>query len=235
MTKIRILTVEDEPDVLELLRYNLEQADYEVIPAITGLEAVEKAASENPDIILLDLMLPVIDGFEVCRVLRSRPETKNTRIIMLTARSQESDIVKGLELGADDYITKPFSPKILLARISTVLRRTSRSEAQDDSSCSDFISSGRIVVDILRHKVKSDGETVDLTSSEFKLLKFLMTHPGWVFTRYQIVDAVHGEDYPVTDRSVDVMIVGLRKKLGAEGAAIETVRGVGYRFRESFS
>ncbi|AQQ70162.1 Phosphate regulon transcriptional regulatory protein PhoB [Limihaloglobus sulfuriphilus] len=235
MTKIRILTVEDEPDVLELLSYNLEQADYEVIPAVNGLEAIEKAVSELPDLILLDLMLPVLDGFEVCKVVRARPETKDTRIIMLTARSQEEDIVKGLELGADDYITKPFSPKVLLARISSVLRRSSRDKPQVQTQNENLLTSGRIAIDTLRHKVTSCGETVELTSSEFKLLKFLMTHPGWVFTRYQIVDAVHGEDYPVTDRSVDVMIVGLRKKLGDEGEAIETVRGVGYRFRESLS
>lgn len=228
MAQEKVLIVEDEEDVLELVRYNLEKNDYRADTALDGRIALEKARQANPDLILLDLMLPKVDGLQVCRSLKNDPTTSNIPIVMLTAKGTEADIVTGLEMGADDYITKPFSPRVLLARIKAVLRRLSEPAPSDDK----VIRIHELEIDPGRHRVFIDGEEVDLTTTEFKLLKFLAVRPGWVFTRYQIVDAIHGADYPVTDRSVDVQIVGLRKKLGDAGAYIETVRGVGYRFKE---
>ncbi|MBI9018658.1 MAG: response regulator transcription factor [Phycisphaerae bacterium] len=228
MATKKILIIEDEEDVQELLRYNLCREGFECEIAGDGDLGVAKALSISPDLILLDLMLPEIDGLEVCRKLRNNGQTDTVPIIMVTAKSDESDIVAGLELGADDYITKPFSPKVLVARVRAVLRRKKKEKAKQD----EIIRIHGIEIDPGRHKVKIAGETVNLTSSEFSLLRFLASRPGWVFTRYQIVDAIHGNDYPVTDRSIDVQIVGLRKKMGDTGSCIETVRGIGYRFKE---
>jgi two-component system phosphate regulon response regulator PhoB len=229
MPKERILIVEDEEDILELIKYNLVKEGYKVTPATTGEDAIKLAESEPPDLILLDLMLPGADGFEVCRRLGNNPKTRQIPIVMLTAKGEEADIVTGLELGADDYITKPFSPKVLIARIRAVLRRV-RMEPVDEESP---LKIHEIVIHPGRHEVLIDNKRVDLSSTEFRLLHLLANRPGWVFTRYQIVDALHGEDYPVTDRSVDVQVVGLRRKLGGKAAKyIETVRGVGYRFKE---
>jgi len=228
MSSEHVLAVDDEESILELLDYNLTREGYRVTCVQTGEEAVEAARSQAPDLILLDLMLPGLDGLEVCRVLKKAAPTSAIPIIMLTAKGEESDIVKGLELGADDYVTKPFSPKVLMARIKTVLRR--KSKAPVDASAPLRIHD--VVIHPGRHEVLVGGEPVQLTLTEFKTLHFLAGRPGWVFTRYQIVDSVHGTDYPVTDRSVDVQIVGLRKKLGDAGRYIETVRGVGYRFKE---
>jgi two-component system phosphate regulon response regulator PhoB len=179
-------------------------------------------------LILLDLMLPKMDGLEVCRLLKNDPRTAGVSIVMLTAKGEETDVVTGLEVGADDYITKPFSPKVVIARVRNVLRRKTR-EAVDEST---VIKVKDMVIHPGRHEVVIKGKPVDLTFTEFRVLQFLARRPGWVFTRQQIVDAVRGEDYPVTDRSVDVQIVGLRKKLGTCGKYVETVRGVGYRFGE---
>ncbi len=228
MTKERILIVEDEEDILELVRYNLAREGYDVIEASSGEEGLSKARSKKPDLVLLDLMLPELDGLEVCKRLRQDDEMVNMPIVMLTAKGEESDIVAGLELGADDYITKPFSPKVLIARVRAVLRRGSAVPASEDQT----LSIHNVVINPGRHEVLVDGEPVSLTYTEFKVLHYLARRPGWVFTRYQIVDAVRGEHYPVTERSVDVQIVGLRKKLGDAGEYVETVRGVGYRFRE---
>ena len=228
MTKIHILAVDDEEDILELIRYNLEKDGYRVTTAISGEEALEAAKSQQPDLILLDLMLPGVDGFEVCKILKNDSETSRIPIVMLTAKGEESDIVAGLELGAEDYITKPFSPRILIARIRAVLRRKKR--AATDAASSLHIHN--LAIHPARFEVLIDGEPVDLTATEFNILFFLVRHPGWVFTRSQIIDAVKGTDYPVTDRAVDVQIVGLRKKLKSAGKYIETVRGVGYRFKE---
>lgn len=174
-------------------------------------------------------MLPGADGFEICRRLGNNPETQQIPIVMLTAKGEEADIVTGLELGADDYITKPFSPKVLIARIRAILRRIRMEPIEEEAP----LTIHDLVIHPGRHEVLVNKKRADLTSTEFRLLYFLASRPGWVFTRYQIVDALHGEDYPVTDRSVDVQIVGLRKKLGDKAAKyIETVRGVGYRFRE---
>jgi len=228
MGRERILIIEDETDIQELIRYNLEKEGYRITSTLTGEEGISQIEAIFPDLILLDLMLPGIDGFEVCRRLKSDDETKKIPIIMITAKGEESDIVSGLELGADDYITKPFKPRILIARIRSVLRRTKKNFNEDTSA----ISFHNIKIDTSKFKVTVDNEPIELTATEFYILKLLICRPGWVFTRGQIIDAVKGTDYPVTDRSVDVQITGLRKKLESAGQYIETVRGIGYRFKE---
>jgi two-component system phosphate regulon response regulator PhoB len=229
MSKDKILVVDDEEDILELVRYNLVREGYSVTCAASGEAALKTAASDPVDLIILDLMLPGIDGLEVARRLKQHPGTKDTPIVMLTAKGEEADIVTGLELGADDYVTKPFSPRILIARMKAVIRRR-RGIAEPESA---VLTIQELSIHTGRRHVVAAGKSVDLTFTEFQVLHFLARRPGWVFTRSQIVDAVRGDDYPVTDRSVDVQIVGLRKKLGSLGKYIETVRGVGYRFMES--
>ncbi|MDY6838952.1 MAG: response regulator [Thermodesulfobacteriota bacterium] len=228
MAKEKILVVDDEEDIIELLRFNLSREGYQVSSAKSGEEALTLVRSEMPSLLLLDLMLPGIDGLEVTRRLKSNPNTMNVPIVMLTAKGEEPDIVAGLELGADDYVTKPFSPRILVARVRAVLRRKVVDLPKETSS----FQIHDLVIHPGRHEVLVDGKPIELTFTEFAILDHLARRPGWVFTRYQIVDAVRGTDYPVTDRSVDVQIVGLRKKLGPAGKYIETVRGVGYRFKE---
>lgn len=228
MAKERILVVEDEEDILELVRFNLSREGYHVMGAASGEEAWKLASSELPDLIVLDLMLPGIDGLEFTKIIKNDPKTKDIPIIMLTAKGEESDIITGLELGADDYITKPFSPRILVARARAVLRRKIKEPAEESS----VLKIHDLVIHPGRHEVHVGGEPVELTFTEFGILSYLARRPGWVFTRSQIVDAVRGDDYFVTDRAVDVQIVGLRKKLGSAGKYIETVRGVGYRFKE---
>jgi two-component system phosphate regulon response regulator PhoB len=228
MADSKILIVEDEEDVLELIRFNLTRDGYETESALNGRQAVTRSREFMPDLILLDLMLPELDGVEVCKILKRDNATSPIPIIMLTAKGEESDIVAGLEVGADDYITKPFSPKVLLARIKTVLRRNSKAQSESSKK----ISRGPLTIDTERHEVLLDGKLVNLTLTEFKVLHFLARKPGRVFTRYQIVDATKGDDYVVTDRAVDVQVVGLRKKLGQAGKLIETVRGVGYKFKD---
>ncbi len=228
MAKEKILVVDDEKDILELLSFNLSREGYLVTCAESGEKALSLAQSENPDLMVLDLMLPGIDGLEATRILKSDTGTMDIPIVMLTAKGEESDIVTGLELGADDYITKPFSTRVLLARVRAVLRRKVKEYPKDDAA----IRIHDLVIHPGRHEVLVNGKAVQLTFTEFGVLHFLARRPGWVFTRNQIVDAVRGDDYFVSDRSVDVQIVGLRKKLGPAGAYIETVRGIGYRFRE---
>jgi two-component system, OmpR family, alkaline phosphatase synthesis response regulator PhoP len=229
MKKEKILVVDDEEDILELVRYNLVREGYAVVCTVSGEAALTIAGSDAVDLIVLDLMLPGIDGLEVARRLKARPANRDTPIIMLTAKGEEADIVTGLELGADDYVTKPFSPRILIARIKAVIRRRSGLvEAERD-----VLNIRELSIHVGRRRVTAADEALDLTYTEFQVLYFLARRPGWVFTRSQIVDAVRGDDYPVTDRSVDVQIVGLRKKLGPLGKYIETVRGVGYRFVEN--
>jgi two-component system phosphate regulon response regulator PhoB len=229
MSKERILVVDDEEDILELVRYNLAKEGYHVTGAVTGEEALKKAGAEAFDLIVLDLMLPGIDGLEVAKKLKSNRATEQVPIVMLSAKGEEADIVTGLELGADDYITKPFSPKVLIARVRTALRRKYITPDDHDA----LVHIHNLEIHPGRRSVLANGNPVDLTFTEFQVLNILARRPGWVFTRGQIVDAVRGDDYPVTDRSVDVQIVGLRKKLGSCGKYIETVRGVGYRFREN--
>ena len=229
MPKRHILVVDDEEDLLELVSYNLRREGYEVDCVTTGETALRAARSRQIDLILLDLMLPGADGLEVCRALRSDPQTRDVSIVMLTAKGDEADVVAGIELGADDYITKPFSPRVLLARIRAVLRRRSRSAAIDDNAA---VHVHELSIDPIRHEVTLAGRRLDLTITEFRILSWLARHPGRVFTRPQIIDAVRGDDYPVTERSVDVQIVALRRKLEDHGDYIETIRGVGYRFKE---
>jgi len=228
MAKKHILVVDDEEDILELVRYNLEREGFHVLCAASGEEALRIAAETSLDIIILDLMLSGIDGLEVARRLKKNSRTQSIPIVMLTAKGEESDIVTGLELGADDYITKPFSPRVLTARIRAVVRRLEK----DRNAPERTITLPHLTIDLARRAAAVDGRRVELTFTEFEVLSFLAKRPGWVFTRTQIVDAVRGDHYPVTDRSVDVQIVGLRRKLDPYGHCIETVRGVGYRFAE---
>jgi len=230
-TDTMILLVEDEQDLMELLRYNLSREGFQVETAMTGEDGLKKVREmgSNVDLVLLDLMLPGIDGLEVCRTLKSREFTQAIPVIMLTAKGEEADIVKGLEVGADDYITKPFSPRVLMARITAVLRRADREQSRGPSN---VVEVGQVAIDMERHEVTAKGESVVLTATEFKLLSLLASKAGRVFTRQQIIESIHEGYAAVTDRSVDVQVVSLRRKLGEVGRNIETVRGVGYRFRD---
>jgi len=228
MAKEHIIIVEDEEDILELLRYHLTREGYSVTTAANGEQALKIIAQKMPALVLLDLMLPGLNGLEICRSLKKDPQTAAIPIIMVTAKNEESDVILGLELGADDYIMKPFSMKVLVARVHAVLRRRKQSVVDADA----VIRIHDLVINPGRHEVLIKGKPVEMTFSELRILHFLARRPGWVMTREQIVDAVRGEDYAVTDRAVDVQIVGLRKKLGPRAEYIETVRGVGYRFKE---
>jgi two-component system, OmpR family, alkaline phosphatase synthesis response regulator PhoP len=223
----KILIVDDEEDILELLSVNLNREGYEVLRAENGEEAVSIASAQKPDLVILDLMLPGVDGLTVCKMIKGSSLTRHIPIIMLTARGQEADIVKGLEHGADDYVTKPFSPKVLVARVKTVLRR--RGQAEESKA---VLKIHDLVIDTEKHQVFVKNQAIELTHTEFGILQALARRPGRVFSRYQIVDAIHGTEHVVSDRAVDVQIVALRKKLGKAGDYIETVRGVGYRFKE---
>ncbi len=228
MAKETILVVDDEEDILELVRFHLAREGYTVLSAETGEQAWRMAREQHIDLALVDLMLPGIDGLELTRRFKNDAKTSNVPVVMLTAKGEEVDIVTGLELGADDYVTKPFSPRVLLARLRAVFRR----HAAPVPTGREVVRISGLTIDMDRRRLTIDDQVADLTFTEFQVLAFLAARPGWVFTRFQIVDAVHGDDYPVTDRSVDVQIVGLRKKLGASGHLIETVRGVGYRFKD---
>ena len=227
MAKEKILVVDDEEDILELVRFNLSREGHEVLCAETGEKALEILKTEPVDLMVLDLMLPGMDGFSVVKRVKNDLRIRHVPIVMLTAKSSETDVVTGLQLGAEDYVTKPFSPRVLVARVRKVLRRISRIPAES----TDLIRRGELVIDLGKHEVMLDGLPVNLTYTEFEVLTLLAGRPGWAFSRSQIVDSVRGYNYSVTDRSVDVQIVGLRRKLGAYGRFIETVRGVGYRFR----
>jgi len=229
MSKGRILVVEDEEDILELIRFNLSRDGYDVDGVAHGEDALRAVRKELPDLMILDLMLPGLDGLEVCRRLRQEPATRHLPIIMLTARGEEPDVVAGLEVGADDYVTKPFSPRVLLARVKSILRRSSPEPEPDEEKA---LRMGGLTIHSGRREVLLGSESLALTATEFNLLLLLTKRPGWVFTRQQIIDAVRGDDYHITDRAVDVQVAGLRKKLGASGSHIQTVRGVGYRFAE---
>ena len=224
-SKKQILIIEDEPDIQELLSFNLDNNGYKVYTASNGEKGLEVARKEHPDLILLDLMLPGIHGLDVCRIIKSDQETSGISIIMLTALGQEEDIIKGLETGADDYVTKPFSLQVLEARIKSVLRRVPENVENTKT-----IKIHDIQIKPRTREVNINGDVPELTFTEFQILHLLASHPGWVFTRYQIIDKIRGDNYPVTDRSVDFQIVGLRKKMGDKGNLIQTVRGVGYRF-----
>lgn len=226
MTDKKILVVEDEKDIRDLLKFNLEQKGFSVDTAGTGEEALVLVQKNKPDLIVLDIMLPGIDGLEVCRTL----SVNEIPIIMVTAKSEDSDIILGLEMGADDYVTKPFSPRVLVARVQAALRRKQKQQAADTQKA--VLEHQGVEIDTRKFHVRVDGEAVELTVTEYSILEFFIKNPGWVFSRGQIIQAVKGSDYPVTERSVDVQILGLRKKLGKKSDIIETVRGIGYRMTE---
>ena len=227
--KNRILIIEDERDIGELLEYNLQKEGYDTILANNGESGLQIAKKEKPNLLILDLMLPGIDGLDVCRLIKSDSDIKDISIVMLTALGQEEDIVKGLESGADDYITKPFSFKVLIARIQSVLRRGQVEELNDEQG----VNIMGVKIALRTREVSVNDSIIELTPTEYQVLYLLASHPGWVFTRYQIIDKIRGDNYPVTDRSIDFQIVGLRKKMGDLGHLVQTIRGVGYRFKSN--
>jgi len=234
MVKRSVLVVEDEEDIRELVSYTLLKEGYQVASVASGEEALSIAEAQPPDLILLDLMLPGVDGLTVCRRLRSTPQTASVRIVMLTAKGEEADVVAGLNTGANDYITKPFSRNVLIARVRAALRNAGlrTAAAPEPEEPEGVIKIHSLVIHPGKHLVLVDEKPIELSATEFRVLHALARKPGWVFTRQQILDAVHGDIYAITDRAVDVQVVGLRRKLGPAGKYIETVRGVGYRFKE---
>jgi two-component system, OmpR family, alkaline phosphatase synthesis response regulator PhoP len=230
MTKGVILVVDDEKDLIDLVRYNLEKEGYQIISAGDGESGIALAIRQKPDLIIADLMLPGMDGLEACRQLREKDATTRIPIIILTAKTSESDRVVGLEIGADDYITKPFSPRELVARVRALLRRSSGFKSQ-----ATIVRRGDLVVDSAGYSVSCGNRKVDLTATEFRLLQFLISNPGFVYSRSALIDGALGRDITVLDRTIDVHVMSLRKKLGKCGLWVETVRGFGYKFREEDS
>ncbi|MDQ1271672.1 MAG: two-component system, OmpR family, alkaline phosphatase synthesis response regulator PhoP [Planctomycetota bacterium] len=228
MSKEKILVVDDEQDLVKLIRYHLEKDGYKVITAYNGDDALFLTRKERPELIILDLMLPGIDGLEVCRKLKADQELAHPAIIMLTAKGEEADITMGLKLGADDYMTKPFSPKELVARVQAVLRRTQGVSTTKDSIEID----GLLTIDLYKHEVTIQDKAIPLTLTEFRLLHQLASRPGRVFTRDQLLDAISGPETFVIDRTIDVHIASLRKKLKTFANRIITIRGIGYKFKE---
>jgi len=229
MPKTKVLVVEDDQAISEILVYNLEKAGFDVFKSSDGRDGLNQAQLRLPDLILLDVMLPVMDGTEVCRRLRAQPETATATIIMLTAKSEESDELIGFSVGADDYVTKPFSIRVLLERIKALLRRKSKITGDE----TDVVTRLGITLDRRRYRVTVDEDIVDLTKSEFRLLDTLIRQPGRAFDRSELIDSALGEDTLVLERTIDVHIRALRKKIGEKSEVIETVRGIGYRFREN--
>jgi two-component system, OmpR family, alkaline phosphatase synthesis response regulator PhoP len=229
---MKILVVDDEEPIRELIRYNLEKESFTVVSAENGAEALRLARSEIPGLVVLDLMLPDMSGLDVCRVLKNDTKTAAVPIVMVTAKTEDIDIVTGLELGADDYVTKPFSPKVLIARIRSVLRRTGRDKNVQNA---DELVVRSLKIDPLKHEVRIDGMLVNFSATEFSILEYFAEHAGQVFSRRQIINAIKGESYPVTERAIDVQILSIRRKLSDAGNAdlIETIRGVGYRMCEN--
>jgi phosphate regulon transcriptional regulator PhoB len=225
----KIVIIEDESDILEVIAYNLKREGFEVFESQDGEDGLLKIEKHAPDLVILDLMLPTIDGIELCRKLKSDPVTRSVPIIMVTAKGEESDIVLGLGVGADDYVTKPFSPKELIARVKAVIRR---GKLKDDTDTQDRIETGGLVIDLKRFEVRVDDTPVRFTATELRLLHFLASHPGRVFTRDHLLTRVIGDDAIVIDRNIDVHIRSVRKKLGSYRDFVETVRGVGYRFND---
>ena len=227
MAKRTILVIDDEADLIELVRYNLVKEGFEVVAAPDGETGLVAARRETPDVVVVDLMLPGIDGLEVCRALRADDRTAHIPVIILTAKNAESDRIVGLEIGADDYVTKPFSPRELAARVKAVLRRVAPRQPAID-----FTRHGDLSIDLVRHEVYCRVKPVNLTATEFRLLQFLAARPGRVFSRNELIDGALGRDIAVLDRTIDVHVMALRKKLGTCGNWIETIRGFGYKFRE---
>jgi len=228
MNKAVILIVEDDPEIQELLSLSLSKEGWKLIQVKTGEEGLKILKTKKADCILLDIMLPGIDGLTILKKIKEIEQCRNIPVIMTTAKGEEADIVAGLELGADDYVVKPYSPKVLVARIRAGLRRLEESAVKKTDT---VWQQGEIKLDAARHIVFCGDKQLDLFATEFALLKHFLTNPEIVFSRNQIIEAIRGPDYPVTDRSVDVQILGLRKKLGKAGDMIETIRGVGYRLR----
>ena len=231
MGKANILIVEDDEDIQQLVSYNLIKAGFHVMCADTGEEGLQKLQPGGIDCVLLDLMLPGMSGLEVCRSIKKNQSSSDVPILMLTAKGEEDDVVSGLECGADDYVTKPFSPKVLIARVKALLRRRFDQLADTPVEKKEKIILHGLEIHPGRHEVKLHGEALQLTMTEFGVLLLLAGKPGWVYSRQQIIDSVRGYDFLVTPRAIDVQIFGLRKKMGDAGCCIETVRGVGYRFR----
>ena len=229
MKKKHVLIVEDEDDIASILKINLESDGYNVDILSDGESVFDYVTKQLPDAILLDVMIPGADGFEVCKQIKGNQETKHIPVIFITAKSLEHNVISGLEIGADDYITKPFSISIVLTRLKAVLRRSTKDQLVETHQ---KLESGGVVIDKKRMLVKASGKELSLTTSEFQLLDFLIQKPGWVFKRNQLLEACKGEDNFVTDRTIDVLIVSLRKKLGNLSHLIETVRGVGYKFKD---
>ncbi len=229
MAKPKILVIEDEADILEVITYNLEREGHKVISCRNGEQGLSRIRTDNPDLVILDLMLPGMDGVEVCRQVKNDPVTRAIPVIMVTAKAEESDIVLGLGIGADDYITKPFSPKELVARVKVVLRR---GPLREQSGGGERVVRGELTIDLGRHEATISGVLLTLTPTEMRLLHFLASHPGRVFPRSHLLSRVIGEDAIVTDRNIDVHVRALRQKLGEAADVIETVRGVGYRFAD---
>jgi len=230
--KASILVVEDDVDIQQLVSYNLIKAGFNVTCADSGEEALQVLYQEPIDLILLDLMLPGKDGMEVCSIIRAKTDLTQPPIIMLTAKSEEDDIITGLSCGADDYVTKPFSPRVLIARVQALLRRKQEKINNDERPDAQSIHIHSMVIHPGRHEILVNGKEIHLTTTEFTILEQLAGRPGWVFSRQQIIDKIRGYDYLITSRAVDVQIFGLRKKLGDMGSYIETVRGIGYRLKE---
>ncbi|MBA6411700.1 response regulator [Parahaliea sp. F7430] len=230
MRNTHIVVVEDEPDILQILSYNLKREGFEVSSSLNGTEGLGLIQQEKPDLVLLDLMLPGMDGLDICRHLKNDETTQHIPIIMVTAKGEESDLVLGLGIGADDYVTKPFSPKELIARVKAVLRR---SASTAPTSNGDSVELDGLRIDALKHSVSVSGEQVKLTASEFRLLYYLASNPGRVFTREQLLNQAFGGDVVVVDRNIDVHIRAIRKKICIDQQYIETIRGVGYRFIEA--
>lgn len=226
----RILVVDDEADIRELLRYNLEQEGFQIEAVADGEMALEHLKKNKVDLVMLDLMLPGLPGLELCKQLKRQADLESIPIIMISAKSSETDIIVGLELGADDYITKPFSPKEVIARIKAIFRRIDEKRTTEPQKELRFED---LVIDVPRHEVKIDGKEIKLTTTEFKILQCLMSRLGHVFSRDELIDFALGKDISVVDRTVDVHITNLRKKIGRYGASIESIRAVGYRFKDS--
>ena len=228
MSATKVVVIEDEPDILELIEYNLRREGFEVATATTGRTGLSVIGREKPDIVLLDLLLPGLDGLDVCRRLRAVESTRGLPVIMVTARGEERDVVLGLGVGADDYIHKPFSPRELVARVRAVLRRGPMRGSDPDRR----VVHGPLAIDPVKHRIKVDGRRLELTPTEFRLLHFLASHPGRVFTRGQLLDRAVGDRAVVIDRNIDVHVRAVRKKLGPHRGLIRTVRGIGYCFRD---
>ncbi|MDR2101021.1 MAG: response regulator transcription factor [Treponema sp.] len=229
MNKARILIIEDDPEIQEMLGFAFTSEGWKLFSAKTGEEGIGLLEKHGADCIILDIMLPGMDGFKALKKIKETGKFKNVPVIMATARGEETDIITGLELGADDYVVKPYSPRVLRARIRAALRRSEENREKQEEK--NILREGPLTLDIARHEASYDGHILDLSATEFALLFHFISHPDIVYSRNQIISAVHGSDYPVTDRSVDVQILALRRKLGSGGELIETIRGVGYRLK----